>query len=93
MRASPAIEVMRLLASNWRLSGIVSARAGAWLTVITWRGIAATGISGQRLNQLLDDPYGRVRGPLFEPEQAAGEEVREPQPVTGSRSLPRAVCP
>jgi hypothetical protein len=49
---------LRVIASDWRLSGIVSARSGAWLTVITGRDIAATGISGQRLNQVLDDPYG-----------------------------------
>jgi hypothetical protein len=40
------------------MSGILSARSGSWLTVTTGRDIAATGISAQRLNQTLDDPYG-----------------------------------
>jgi hypothetical protein len=50
--------VLRAVASDWRLSGIVSARSGSWLTVISNRDIAGTGISGQRVNQILDDPYG-----------------------------------
>jgi hypothetical protein len=49
---------LRTLASDWRLSGILSARSGSWLTVTTGRDIAATGISAQRLDQLLDDPFG-----------------------------------
>jgi hypothetical protein len=36
----------------------LSARSGQWLTVTTGRDIAATGISAQRLNQVVDDPYG-----------------------------------
>lgn len=47
-----------VLASSWRVSGIVSARSGSWLTVTTGRDIAGTGISAQRLNQTMDDPYG-----------------------------------
>jgi hypothetical protein len=47
-----------ILASSWRVSGIVSARSGSWLTVTTGRDIAGTGISAQRLNQTMDDPYG-----------------------------------
>jgi hypothetical protein len=49
---------LRLLASEWRLSGIFSARSGAWLTVTTARDIAGTGIVGQRLNQVSDEVYG-----------------------------------
>jgi hypothetical protein len=49
---------LRAVASDWRISGILSARSGSWLTVTTGRDIAGTGISAQRLNQLLDDPYG-----------------------------------
>jgi hypothetical protein len=49
---------LRAVASNWRLSGIVSARSGPWLTVTTGRDIAATGISAQRLDQLSENPYG-----------------------------------
>ena len=47
-----------MLASDWRFSGIFSARSGSWLTVTTGRDIAGTGIAGQRVNQVLDDPYG-----------------------------------
>src|SRR5204863_3242762 len=49
---------LRVVASEWRLSGILSARSGSWLTVTTGRDIAATGISAQRLDQLVDNPYG-----------------------------------
>jgi hypothetical protein len=49
---------LRLLASDWRFSGIFSARSGSWLTITTGRDIAGTGIAGQRVNQVLDDPYG-----------------------------------
>jgi len=49
---------VRALASNWRFSGILNARSGSWLTVTTGRDISGTGISGQRVNQVLDDPYG-----------------------------------
>ena len=49
---------LRALASDWRFSGIFSARSGSWLTVTTGRDIAGTGIAAQRVNQVLDDPYG-----------------------------------
>jgi hypothetical protein len=49
---------LRILASDWTASGILSARSGSYLTVTTTRDIAFTGISAQRPNQLLDDPYG-----------------------------------
>jgi hypothetical protein len=49
---------LRVVASDWRLSGILNARSGSWLTVTTGRDINGTGISGQRLNQVMDDPYG-----------------------------------
>jgi hypothetical protein len=49
---------LRIIASDWRLSGILNARSGSWLTVTTTTDTAATGISGQRLDQVLDDPYG-----------------------------------
>jgi hypothetical protein len=50
--------VARALASDWRFSGIFSARSGSWITVTTGRDIAGTGIAAQRVNQVLDDPYG-----------------------------------
>jgi len=49
---------LRVVASDWRVSGIFNARSGGWLTVTTARDIAATGIVGQRLNQLSDEVYG-----------------------------------
>ncbi len=49
---------VRALASGWRVSGILNARSGSWLTVTTSTDTAATGITGQRLNQVLDNPYG-----------------------------------
>ena len=49
---------VRLIASNWRMSGIVNARSGNWLTVTTNQDVAGTGISGQRVNLVSDDVYG-----------------------------------
>ncbi len=54
---------LRVLASDWRLAGILNARSGAWLTVgqSLNRDTAGTGIqglNGQPVNKLLDDPYG-----------------------------------
>jgi hypothetical protein len=49
---------MSVLASGWNVAGIFSARSGSWLTVTTARDVSATGITGQRVDQVLDDPYG-----------------------------------
>ena len=49
---------LHAIASQWTVSGILNARSGSWLTVTTARDIAAIGISAQRPNQVLDDPYG-----------------------------------
>jgi hypothetical protein len=54
-------QALRVLASDWRFSGIVSARSGSWLTVTTGRDIAGTGILPQRVNQILDDAYPEDR--------------------------------
>jgi hypothetical protein len=48
---------LRAIASDWRFSGIFNARSGSWLTVTTGRDINGTGISGQRVNQVSDNPY------------------------------------
>ena len=40
------------------MSGILSARSGAWLGVTTGRDVACTGIQGNIINQVKDDPYG-----------------------------------
>src|SRR6185503_11730929 len=50
--------VLRALASDWRLSGILTAQSGNWLTVTTARDINFTGLTGQRVDQVLDNPYG-----------------------------------
>jgi hypothetical protein len=52
---SPAL---RALASDWTASGILSARSGSYLTVTTTQDIAGTGITGQRPDQVLENPYG-----------------------------------
>jgi hypothetical protein len=49
---------LRALASDWRVSGILNARSGSWLTVTTGRDIAGTGIQNQRVNEVTDRPYG-----------------------------------
>jgi hypothetical protein len=48
----------RALASNWRLSGILTVRSGARLNVISGQDRAMNGISNQRPNQISDDVYG-----------------------------------
>jgi hypothetical protein len=50
---------LRALASNWRFSGIVSARSGPWMSVTT--GVTHfTGTAGaDRVNQVSDDVYGQ----------------------------------
>ena len=49
---------LNLLASNWRLAGIISARSGAWLNIITGVDNALNGQIGQRPNKASDDVYG-----------------------------------
>jgi hypothetical protein len=51
--------VARAVASNWRVSGILSARSGSWLTVTTgqnsFNGLGGTG--GLRVNQISENVY------------------------------------
>jgi hypothetical protein len=49
---------LRAIASDWRVSGILTARSGSWLTVTTTNDLAFTGIPGQRVNQVNDNVYG-----------------------------------
>jgi hypothetical protein len=50
---------LRMLASNWRLSGIFRAQSGRPLNVTTGVDRALTGnVTPQRANQVLDNPYG-----------------------------------
>jgi hypothetical protein len=48
---------LRLWASDWRISGIVTARSGSPINV-TGPDRAGTGIGNQRLDQVLANPYG-----------------------------------
>jgi len=50
--------VLNAVASNWRLSGILSARSGQWLNIITGVDNALNGQIGQRPNLLSDEVYG-----------------------------------
>ena len=50
--------VLGLLASNWRLSGIVNVRSGSWMTVLSGRDNAFNGQANQRVDQVSDDVYG-----------------------------------
>ena len=49
---------VRAAVSNWRLSGIVSARTGNRINIIDLRDNAKTGIRNQRPNRVKDDIYG-----------------------------------
>jgi hypothetical protein len=49
---------LSVLASHWTVAGILNARSGSWLTVTTTQDIAANGITGQRVDQVLANPYG-----------------------------------
>jgi hypothetical protein len=49
---------LRIVASDWRISGILNANSGNWLTVTTTSDLAFNGIPNQRVNQVNDDPYG-----------------------------------
>jgi hypothetical protein len=51
--------VLRALASNWRVSGIVSARSGNWLTVTTGVTHFTGTATANRANQVSDDVYGQ----------------------------------
>ena len=50
--------MLRAVASDWRVSGILNARSGSWLNVDTTLDSQGTGISGRRPDQILADPYG-----------------------------------
>ena len=53
--------VLRVIASDWRVSGILSASSGGWLTVTTGRDTALNGQIAQRVNQVSDDVTGKRR--------------------------------
>jgi hypothetical protein len=49
---------MRVAFSDWRVSGIFSARSGQPLNIISGSDRALTGIQNQRVDQILSNPYG-----------------------------------
>jgi hypothetical protein len=46
------------LASDWRVSGILNARSGIWLMVVSGRDDAFNGMANQRVDQVSGDVYG-----------------------------------
>jgi hypothetical protein len=54
---------MRVAFSDWRVGGILSARSGQPVNIIAGQDRAFTGIQNQRVNQILDDPYGDKKTP------------------------------
>jgi hypothetical protein len=57
--------ILRVIASDWRVSGIFTASSGPWLTVLTGRDTALNGqvgslaqAVGQRVDQVSSDVYG-----------------------------------
>jgi hypothetical protein len=49
---------LRAIVSNWRVSGIVNARSGSWMTILSGRDNAFNGMANQRVNQVSDNVYG-----------------------------------
>src|SRR5204863_1221533 len=49
---------VRLIASNWRWSGIFNGVSGAWLNITTGQDNSGNGLNAQRPNQASDDVYG-----------------------------------
>jgi hypothetical protein len=49
---------LRAVGSGWRFSPIFRILAGSQMTVTTSLDRALTGITGQRVNQVLENPYG-----------------------------------
>ncbi len=48
---------LRVLATGWRLSGILRMQSGGWLTITTGQDRALSGTAGQRAEQILVNPY------------------------------------
>jgi hypothetical protein len=56
-----ASRALNVLASNWRISGILSARSGSRLNITTGQDGAGTGLAAQRVNKVSDDFYAAER--------------------------------
>jgi hypothetical protein len=54
-------QVARVLASHWRVTGILNARSGNRLNIVTGQDNAFTGINDQRPNRVSDDIYASPR--------------------------------
>jgi carboxypeptidase family protein len=50
--------LLRDVASNWRVSGILNARSGPWMTILSGRDNAFNGMANQRVDQVSNDVYG-----------------------------------
>jgi len=48
----------RIIASDWRLSGIFNGASGAWLNITTGQDNSGNGLNNQRPNKVSDDVYG-----------------------------------
>ena len=49
---------LRVVASNWRISGILNARSGPWMSILSGRDNAFNGMANQRVDRVSDDVYG-----------------------------------
>jgi hypothetical protein len=53
-----ANNTLRMIATGWRISGIYRKSTGSFLTITSGVDRALTGISSQRAQQILENPYG-----------------------------------
>jgi carboxypeptidase family protein len=53
----------RIAFSDWRVSGILNARSGQPINVVAGQDRALSGIQNQRVDQVLDNPYGSRKTP------------------------------
>jgi hypothetical protein len=62
---TPSLErpALRVLLSDWRVAGILSARSGQPINVVAGQDRAFTGIQNQRVDQVLANPYGDKKTP------------------------------
>jgi len=58
---------LRVLASHWRVTGILNARSGDRLNIVSGRDNAFTGLANQRPNKVSDDFYQKTLTSWFNP--------------------------
>jgi hypothetical protein len=56
-----ANSTLRAVATGWRLSGIYRISSGGWLNITSGQDRSLTGVSNQRAQQILGNPYGNNR--------------------------------